>query len=258
MKRRSLLVRSLPWITTIVIIALQEILARTGVLPDVIPPFTEWVAAAAKLIPTPAFLAGLGQTLQQFVVALAIGVAAGIILGILIGIIPVLNQLFRYVLEFLRFTPSVVYIPILLLLMGARPPVAIFLAALGAMWPVLYQTYYGVVGVSSTLKDTGRVFGLTRGQQLASITIPSVSPFLATGIRLAAAHALIVVVAVEIIAAVPGMGRDIQTFAENGVFPQMYGLILVVGIIGLLVNWLLELLERRQLHWHASYREKQA
>lgn len=258
MKRRSWLVRSLPWITTAAIIAAQEILARTGALPRVIPAFTETVAAAWNMLPTPVFLTSLGQMLQQFVISLAIGIAAGMVLGILIGVLPVVNQLVRYVLEFLRFTPSVVYIPILLLLMGARPQVAITLAALGSMWPVLYQTYYGVVGVSEILKDTGRVFGLTRAQQLWSITIPSVSPFLATGIRIAAAHALIVVVAVQIIAAVPGTGRDLQNFAENGVFPQMYALILVVGIIGLIVNGLLEQLERRQLHWHASYREVQA
>ncbi|UZX03112.1 ABC transporter permease subunit [Arthrobacter sp. CDRTa11] len=258
MKRRSWLVRSLPWITTLAIITLQEILARTGVLPNVIPPFTETVAAGWMMLPTDVFLTGLGQMLQQFAISLALGIGAGVVLGILIGVAPVLNQLFRYVLEFLRFTPSVVYIPILLLLMGARPPVAITLAAIGSTWPVLYQTYYGVVGVSPILKDTGRVFGLSRAQQIRSITIPSVSPFLATGIRIAAAHALIIVVAVQIIAAVPGTGRDIQNYAENGVFPRMYALILVVGIIGLIINGLLELLERRQLHWHASYREKQA
>lgn len=258
MKQRSWLVRLLPWVTTIAIIAAQEILARAGVLPAVIPPFGETVAATWNLLLTPTFLLSLGETLQQFAVSLALGTVGGVLLGILIGVLPVVNQLLRYVLEFLRFTPSVVYIPILLLLLGTKPQMAIILAALGALWPVLYQTYYGVVGVSPVLKDTGQVFGLTRSQRLRSITLPSLSPFLATGVRIAAAHALIVVVAVQIIAAVPGIGRDIQTYAENGVFPQMYGLILVVGIIGLIINWLLEILERRQLHWHASYREKQA
>jgi len=257
-KRRSPWIRALPWVTTIAVIALQEVLARTGVLPSLIPPFSETLVALWNQLPTPDFWEGLWEVLAQFAISLVIGVVAGLVLGIIIGVLPVVNQLLRYVLEFLRFTPSVVFIPILLLVMGSRPPTAILLAALGAMWPVLYQTFYGVVGVSAVLKDTGRVFGLSRGQQLASITIPSVSPFLATGIRLAAAHALVVVVAVQIIAAVPGMGRDIQTYAENGVFPQMYALILVVGIIGLLVNWLFETIERRQLHWHASYREKQA
>ncbi|MCU1438728.1 MAG: binding-protein-dependent transport system inner rane protein [Naasia sp.] len=258
MKRRFRLIRLLPWVTTIAIIAGQEILARAGAIPRVIPPFTDTVAALWRMLPTEVFLTSLGLMLQQFVTSLAIGVLAGVVLGILIGVIRPLNRILRYVLEFLRFTPSVVYIPILLLLMGSRPQLAISLAALGAMWPVLYQTYYGVVGVSQIMKDTGRVFGLSRSQQLRSITIPSVSPFLATGIRIAAAHALVVVVAVQIIAAVPGIGRDIQGYAENGVFPQMYALILVVGIIGLLVNWLLEMVERRQLHWHATYREKQA
>jgi ABC-type nitrate/sulfonate/bicarbonate transport system permease component len=257
-RRRSWPRRALPWVTTIAIILAQEILARAGVLPSLIPPFSETVVALWALLPTPAFLTGLGLVLQQFALSLVIGVAAGILLGILLGVVPVTNQLLRYVMEFLRFTPSVVYIPILLLLMGARPQLAITLAAIGSMWPVLYQTYYGVIGVPQLLKDTGRVFHLTRFQQIRSIVIPSVSPFLATGIRIAAAHALVVVVAVQIIAAVPGLGRDIQHYAENGVFPQMYGLILVVGILGLLVNALFEQVERRQLHWHASYREKQA
>jgi ABC-type nitrate/sulfonate/bicarbonate transport system permease component len=257
-KRRSSLVRILPWVTTIAIIALQEILARTGVLPSLIPPFTEVVAAGWQMLPTSEFLLGLVQVLEQFIAGLVIGVVVGVVLGILLSLTPVVNQLVRYVLEFLRFTPAIVYIPILVLLMGARPQLSIVLAALGAVWPVLYQTYYGVVGVPQILKDTGRVFGLTRGQRLRSIILPSVSPFLATGVRIAASHALIVVVAVQIIASVEGLGRDIETYAANGVFPRMYALILVIGIIGFLLNWLLEILERRQLHWHTSYREKQA
>ena len=257
MKRRSWLDRTLPWVTTIAIIALQEILARTGVLPSLIPPFTEVIAAGWQMLPTSEFVLGLGQVLHQFAVGLVIGIVAGVVLGVVLGAVPVVNHLVRYVLEFLRFTPAIVYIPILVLLMGARPQLSIVLAALGSLWPILYQTYYGVVGVPQILKDTGRVFGLTRGQQLRNVILPSVSPFLATGIRIAASHALVVVVAVQIIASVEGLGRDIETYAANGVFPRMYALILVIGIVGFLLNWLLEVLERWQLHWHNSYREKQ-
>ncbi len=256
-KKRSLWRRLLPWVTTIVIVALEELLARTGLLPQAVPPFTVIVAAGAQMVPTSEFWVSLGQAMFQFALGLVIGVVAGVILGILLGVVPILNLLIRYVLEFLRFTPAVVYIPILVLLMGARPQLAITLAAVGAMWPVLYQTYYGVVGIPQILQDTGKVFGLNQAQRLRSIVIPSVSPFLATGLRLAAAHALLVVVAVQIIAAVEGTGRDLETFSTNGVFPEMYALILVIGIIGFLINWGLEIIERRQLHWHASYREKQ-
>jgi ABC-type nitrate/sulfonate/bicarbonate transport system permease component len=157
----------------------------------------------------------------------------------------------------MRFIPAVVYLPLLLLVMGARPGVAYILAAIGALWPMLFQTYYGVVGIPQILKDTGRVFGLTAGQRLRHVVMPSVSPFLATGLRIAAAHALVVVVAVEIITTVVGLGRDIAVFSSNGIYPGMYALVGVVGILGLLINWGLESLERRQLHWHSSYREAQ-
>ena len=248
----------LPWVTTIVLIALEELFARTGVLPAAVPPFTEIVAALVQLLQTAAFWTSLGQAMFQFLFALVIAIVVGVTLGILLGILPILNLTIRYVLEFLRFTPAVVYIPILVLLIGARPQLAIILGGIGAMWPVMYQTYYGVVGVPPILLDTGKVFGLTSAQRLRNIVIPSVSPFLATGLRLAAGYALLVVIAVQIISAVEGTGRDLATYSTNGVFPQMYALILVIGLIGLAINSALQFVERRQLHWHPSYRETQS
>jgi len=266
-RRRPWWVLALPWATTIVIVGLQELLARAKAIPEEIPPFSETVAAVWQMMiqkpsalnATSYFWRDLGNTMAQFGIGLAIGVAVGLVLGILIGVLPVVNQLVRYVFEFLRFTPAVVYIPILIVVIGATPQLAATLAAVGSVWPVMYQTYYGVVGVSQVLKDTGAVFGLKWYQRLWRITIPSLSPFLATGIRLAAAHALVVVVAVGIIANInKTTGSDLETYAQNGVFPRMYGLILLLGIIGFLINWAIERIERRQLHWHAAYREKSA
>lgn len=256
-RRRPWQVRALPWVTTLGIIGLAEVLCRTGVFPPEISAPTVVLQAAWALLPTPEFLASLGATLEQFAVGLAIGVVVGVALGIALGTVPLLYRLTHYLLDFLRFIPAVVYLPLLLLVMGARPGVAYILAAVGAVWPMLFQTYYGVVGIAPILKDTGRVFGFTTAQQLRHIVVPSVSPFLATGLRIAAAHALVVVVAVEIITTVVGLGREISVFSSNGVYPEMYALVAVVGVLGLLVNWGLETWERRQLHWHSSHREAQ-
>lgn len=254
-RKKPLWVRALPWATTIALIAFVELLSRLGVFPEEVPSFTSVVGAALEVIPTPEFLESLWATLEQFAVGLAIGVVIGVALGVALGTIPLLYQLLHYVLDFMRFIPAVVYLPLLLLVMGARPGVAYILAAVGAVWPMLFQTYYGVVGIPQILKDTGRVFGLTSAQRLRHVVIPSVSPFLATGLRIAAAHALVVVVAVEIITTVIGLGRDIAVYSSNGIYPEMYALVGVVGILGLLINWGLESLERWQLHWHSSYRE---
>jgi ABC-type nitrate/sulfonate/bicarbonate transport system permease component len=250
-------VRVLPWVTTVVLLGLEELLARTGVLPEEVPPFSEIVRAGWELVPTAAFAASLGATVQQLAVGLLAGVAIGIAVGVALGAIPLLYQLTHYVLDFLRFIPAVVYLPVLVLVLGTNPEVAYILAAVGCIWPMLFQTYYGVAGIPPILQDTGRVFGLKPHQRLLHIVLPAVSPFVATGLRIAASHALVVVVAVEIITAVEGLGRDIAVFASNGVYPQMYALVGVVGVIGVLINVVLERVERRQLHWHSSYREKQ-
>lgn len=257
-RRPSWARRSLPWATTVVILLLAELFCRAGTLPPALPAPSEVIAAAWRMIPTTEFLASLGATLAQFAIGLAIGVVVGVALGIVLGTVPVLYRLTHYTLDFLRYIPSVVYLPLLLLVMGARPGVAYALAAVGAVWPMLFQTYYGVVGVPAVLKDTARIFGLTTSQRLRHVTVQSVSPFVATGLRIAAAHALVVVVAVQIITTVVGLGRDISSYSTNGVYPEMYALVASVGIIGLLINGGLEALERRQLHWHSSYREEQS
>jgi ABC-type nitrate/sulfonate/bicarbonate transport system permease component len=255
---RRWLIRLLPWVTTAALLAIEELLARTSVLPEQVPPVSKIAQALVKLVPTRAFLDSLVATLEQFVYGLLLGAVVGVVIGVAVGAIPLLYRLTHYVLDFLRFIPSVVYLPVLILVMGGTPRTSYLVAAAGAVWPMLYQTYYGIAGITPVLKDTGRVFGLKPHQRLLHIVLPTVSPFAATGLRIAASHALVVVVAVEIIAGVKGLGKDISVYATAGVYPQMYAVIVVVGVIGVLVNLLLQRLEGRLLHWHTSYREKQA
>lgn len=248
----------LPWVTSLALLGLWELLARTGVLPDAVPPVTTIVRQLVELVPTAAFGDSIAATAEQFVLALLMGGAAGVVLGVLLGTLPIAYHLMHYSLDFLRFIPAIVYLPVLILVMGATPRMCYLLAALGAIWPLLFQTYYGVTGTSIILRDTGRVFGLRLHQRLLHIILPSVAPFIATGVRIAASHVLIVVVAVEIIASVDGLGNDIGTYATNGVYPQMYALVLVVGVLGVAVNYVLEWIERRQLHWHAAHRRAES
>lgn len=252
---RRWVIAGLPWITTLALLGIWELLSRTGVLPSEVPPVTTIVQALLQILPTAQFGNSLVATVGQFGLALVFGVAVGLVLGVALGAIPLLYKLSHYLLDFLRFIPAVVYLPLLVLVMGATPKVGYLLGAVGAVWPMIFQAYYGVAGVSPTLQDSARVFGLKVHQRLLHVTLPAVSPFVATGLRIAAAHVLVVVVAVEIISAIPGMGDDIQTYASNAVYPKMYALVLMVGVLGLLVNSILQWFERRLLHWHVAYRE---
>lgn len=252
--RRALVV-VLPWATTVALLAVSEVLSRTGVLPEEIPPVTDVLAAGWQLVPTAKFATSLVVTLVQVAVGLVIGVVVGVAAGLALGSVPLLYRLTHHVLDFFRFIPAIVYLPVVVLLMGATPWTAFLLAALGTVWPMLFQTYYGVAGISTVLSDTARVFGLRRHQRLAHVVLPAVSPFVATGLRISAAHALVVVVAVQLITAIPGLGRDIAVYAANAVYPRMYALVAVVGLVGVALNAVLAAVERRSLHWHSAYRE---
>jgi ABC-type nitrate/sulfonate/bicarbonate transport system permease component len=257
-RRRSGLRRALPWITTLGVLTVWELLARAGVFPAEFPPLTEVGEALWNMVGAGSLGPAVWETVSQFAVALVCGSIVGVVLGVLLGKVHWVHRVTHLVLDFLRLIPAIVYLPLLLLLMGGRPETAMLVGAVGALWPVLFQTFYGVNGVSPVMRDTGRVYGLTAVQKLWSITLPTVLPFVATGLRIAASHVLVVVVAVELIVGVPGLGADIGTFSQGAAYPQMYALIFVTGVLGFLVNAGLIAVERRRLAWHVSYRQEQS
>lgn len=247
--------RALPWVATLALLTLWQLAAVTGLVPKEIPAVTRIASALVDIAPTPRFGTALMATLSQFAVGLFIGAVSGMVIGVAVGAVPFLYRLLHLPLDFFRFVPAVVYLPLMLLLLGGTPRVSTLLGAVGALWPMLFQTYYGMHGINDVLRDTARVFGLRPHQRLAHVVLPAVLPFLATGFRIAASHVLVVVVAVEIIASVPGIGSDIAVYASNGVYPPMYALVFVVGLLGVVVNVGLHHIERRLLRWHVSYRE---
>ena len=70
---------------------------------------------------------------------------------------PLVQRLLNVPLEFLRPIPAIVYLPLLILVLGSRPQTAILLASLGAFWPLLFQSIYGVRAIDQQAIETGKV-----------------------------------------------------------------------------------------------------
>ena len=240
--------------TTVSLLALGELFARTGVLPDEVPPFTDIVSWLVGQLGDPAFWTSVRQTVWQWFAGLIIGGVVGIVLGVTLGAVPLVQRLLNVPLEFLRPIPAIVYLPLLILVLGSRPQTGILLASLGAFWPLLFQSIYGVRAIDQQAIETGKVFGLSKRQRLWYIMLPSLLPYLATGVRIASSLALIVAVSIELVGGVPGLGADMAAASQNGLYDAMYGLLLVSGILGLLLNAVLERTEKRLLRWHVSHR----
>jgi ABC-type nitrate/sulfonate/bicarbonate transport system permease component len=245
-----------PIIAIAVVLALWELVVRVGIISETsIPTMTDTVGELVAQFSESRFWSAIGSTLQGWALGLGIAMALGIPLGMIIGSNRWIFRAFRVPIEFLRPIPSVALIPLAVLIYGTGLQSKVFLAAFACFWPLLIQTMYGVQDVDPVATDTARSFGLGRFARLRRITLPSAVPYIVTGVRIASAVSLILVVTAELVIGSAGLGREINTARSGGNLPVMYALILATGLLGWVLNIVMSAGERRVLHWHPSQRE---
>ncbi|MGC2121756.1 MAG: ABC transporter permease [Xanthobacteraceae bacterium] len=234
---------------------LLEIAPRTGIIsPDYLPPFSTIMVALFKEMTTATFWTALSDTLEAWAIGLVISVVAGVVIGIAIGSSQVLRTLTNSTIEFLRPIPSVALIPLAVLLFGSQIQSTLVLVVYASFWQVLIQVLYGVQDVDPVARETARSYGLGAWAQIRYVTWPTTLPYLMTGIRLAAAVALILAITSEVAIDTQGLGKQITDTESGGAVAIMYAYVIVTGIIGVIVNLGARALERRVLAWHPSVR----
>lgn len=235
--------------------ALLEIVPRIGIVsPDYLPPFSAIVVALFKEMKTATFWTALSDTLEAWAIGLVISVVAGVAIGIAIGSSRLLRRLTHSTIEFLRPIPSVALIPLAVLLFGSQIQSTLVLVVYASFWPVLIQVLYGVQDVDPVARETARSYGLGTWAQIRYVTWPTTLPYLMTGIRLAAAVALILAITSEVAIDTQGLGKEISDTESGGAVAIMYAYVIVAGIIGVIVNLGARALERQVLAWHPSVR----
>jgi ABC-type nitrate/sulfonate/bicarbonate transport system permease component len=237
--------------------------------------FTLWWFASANSTsfyfpPLSAILESLvdvwfGDRLRQDVLPSLLRLFAGfglaavfaVTLGVLIGTYRTLRDLLEPVLEFFRAIPPPVLVPILILIFGIDDTMKIIVITVGCLWPILLNTAEGVRAVDSTLSDTARTYGITGADRLRYLVLPGASPQIFAGLRQALSLAIILMVISELFAATNGLGFAIVQFQRSFAIPQMWGGILLLGLLGFVLSILFRLVESRQLAWYHGLREAQ-
>jgi ABC-type nitrate/sulfonate/bicarbonate transport system permease component len=232
-----------------------ELLPRTGAVPPAyLPPFSEMARALTDQLSTPTFWSALVQTLKSWALGLGIAVTAGVVLGIIVGSVGMLRAATSSTIEFLRPIPSVALIPLAVLLFGTDMRSTLLLVVYASFWQVLVQVLYGVQDVDPVAVDTARSYGLGPVSQVRHVTWPTALPYVMTGVRLAATVALVLAITGELVIGSPGLGKEIGLARSAGAVAPMYALVIVTGMLGVGVNVLARLIERRVLAWHPSIR----
>jgi ABC-type nitrate/sulfonate/bicarbonate transport system permease component len=232
-----------------------------------------WQAAATAgqlgVVPTPLVVAGAGlglvldgslwgpltETLASWVISLLLAVVIGVIVGFPLGLSRLAYRLSVVTLDFLRTIPALVFVPLVVLLYGAGLQSTILLAFFGAVWAMVMQTIYGARDLDPVARDTFRSYGVRRWDTVTRLLIPTALPYIATGIRLAAAICLLISISAQIVLPAGGIGEQIVINQLGGAVPQMFAYIVLCGALGMAIDATFRWFERSILAWHPSHRK---
>jgi NitT/TauT family transport system permease protein len=229
-------------------IAALEILCREQIIkPLVMIPPSEMATALWDLIQSGKIKDDIVQTSTTVAVAFAISIVAGLALGALIHALPRVRRAVDPLLASYYSIPFFVFYPLLIALFGLNTIPLIVIGFVFATAAMVISTLNGLDRVPRVMVKTARILRLSPTKTLLMITLPSATPYLFTGLKLALAYSFIGVIAGEFILSAGGLGFSIAYAYNNFDSQTMYALMMLVLLIVTIVNGVLHVFEQRML-----------
>ena len=192
---------------------------------------------------------GMGRLVFYSLVRVCMGYFLALLIGTPIGFFLGLSRRFRQtfdpIIQMLRPISPLAWLPLGLILFQKSEPAALFTIAICAMWPTVINTAVGVRSINQDYINVGRVLNLSRTRMLFKIIIPATLLYLFTGYRLSLGIAWLVIVASEMLTGAPGVGGFLWQEYNALVYSHIILAIVTIGLIGLVLDHLMALIERR-------------
>ena len=200
------------------------------------------------------FWRAVGNTLLSANLGLLISVIVGVPLGLFIGSSRPTDKSTTLLVDFGRFIPSVAVLPVALLMYGGTRKMELAIIVFGAIWPLLVQSTYAVQQVSPQAKSVARAFHLNRLSVIKDIYVPSATPFLFTGLRIAATISLLLAISAEFLGGAPGLGKNLADALMVNESRLVFTYAITSALMGIALNTILVWVQQKVLWWHPSVR----
>lgn len=194
-------------------------------------------------------LASVSRVYGGFALALIVALP----LGMLIGRVPLIRQLVDPTFQILRPVPVTAWLPLAMIIFGVGPRSAVFLVFLGAFYPMLVNTIFGVRSVEPRLFEAAAMLGCSGSAQFSRVVLPAALPSIFTGMRLGLGFAWVVIVVGEMTGVQTGLGAIIMEARELSRTEIVISGMIVIGVFGFLSDQLIMLIGRRLLAWSPSH-----
>jgi taurine transport system permease protein len=220
----------------------------------------------AKLVPTPqktwaafldvckdykghSLLQHLGASMRRLMIAFGLAIITAVPLGLLSGYSKKVRAVMSPIIEFYRPLPPLAYYTLLVMALGIDDGSKIALLFLACFAPIYISCVSGVVKVKKDFINSALTLGASRTQVFFKVIFPSCLPEMFTGIRTAIGVGYSTLVAAEMVAATSGIGwmvLDAKNWFRNDV---IFVGIIVMGLTGILIDFIIRLLERKLVPW---------
>ena len=191
-----------------------------------------------------ALVKDIGIHTLYVLVSVAIGFALGLVLGILLSRVPKWSGLILPVLSVFQTIPGLVFIGVLYIWWGGVYPTVIVALSVYAMFPVLKNTYTGILGVEQRYIEAAKGCGMSAFQALLKVELPLAMPTIIAGLRMAAIYT----VSWAVLAAMIGL-KGLGDFVYQGVASNNNTLSLLgaipAAILAIVFGAVIDLLQRK-------------
>ena len=206
----------------------------------------------------PTYFDQICTSLETVFTGFLIGSLIAVPVGILCGLSPTIHNAVNPFIQIFKPVSPLAWLPIVMILVSAlyNPPHPWFekaflssaiTVAMCSLWPTLINTALGVASIDKDYLNVARVLKLGWWKKTWKIVLPSALPYIFTGLRLSLGVGWMVLIAAEMLAQNPGLGKFVWDMFQNGssqTLAQIMVAVFTIGIIGFALDRLMLLLQR--------------
>ena len=191
---------------------------------------------------------GLGIQLLYSIARVAIGYGIAVLVaipaGFLIGMSPLMRRALDPFIQVLKPVSPLAWMPLALYTIKHSNLSSVFVIFICALWPILINTAFGVASVRQEWRNVARTLEVGWLRQAFTVILPAAAPTILTGMRISIGIAWLVIVAAEMLVGGTGIGYFVWNEWNNLSITHVIVSILVIGIVGMLLDQILNRLQR--------------
>ena len=207
------------------------------------------VAAVGTMIERGAFWKDIKSSLTCVFSGFGLGFATALPIAFLMAWYTPIQKIIEPWINFIRNIPALGYAPLIVIIFGVGQKPAIILIWICTFMTMSITIYQGIKNIDVTLIKAARVLGANDFDIFLKVICPATVPFIITAVRLGLSAALTTLLAAESTGAQAGIGMRIRSLANSFDSPPMLMYIIMLGIIGLILVKIVDIIERKLTAW---------